>query len=64
MNNIFGLLSLIVGGIIFLMGVFITGSIVNPIDLWTMDDLMFVQISVILIAGGFFFIIVGVCHIK
>ena len=64
MNNIFGLLSLIMGGIIFLMGVFITGSIVNPIDLWTMDDLMFVQISVILIAGGFFFIIVGVCHIK
>ncbi len=64
MNNIFGLLSLIVGGIIFLMGVFITGSIVNPIDLWTMDDLMFVQISVILIAGGFFFIIAGVCYIK
>jgi len=64
MNNIFGLLSLIVGGIIFLMGVFITGSIVNPIDLWTINDLMFVQISVILIAGGFFFIIVGVCHIK
>ena len=64
MNNIFGLLSLIMGGIIFLMGVFITGSIVNPIDLWTIDDLMFVQISVILIAGGFFFIIVGVCHIK
>ena len=64
MTNIFGLLSLIMGGIIFLMGVFITGSIVNPIDLWTIDDLMFVQISVILIAGGFFFIIVGVCHIK
>ena len=64
MTNIFGLLSLIIGGIIFLMGVFITGSIVNPIDLWTMDDLMFVQISVILIAGGFFFIIVGVCYIK
>ena len=64
MNNIFGLLSLIVGGIIFLMGVFITGSVVNPIDLWTMDDLMFVQISVILITGGFFFIIAGVCHIK
>ena len=64
MNNIFGLLSLIMGGIIFLMGVFITGSIVNPIDLWTIDDLMFVQISVILIAGGFFFIIVGICHIK
>ena len=64
MNNIFGLLSLIMGGIIFLMGVFITGSIVNPIDLWTMDDLMFVQISVILIAGGFFFIIAGVCYIK
>ena len=64
MNNIFGLLSLIVGGIIFLMGVFITGSVVNPIDLWTMDDLMFVQISVILIAGGFFFIIAGVCYIK
>jgi hypothetical protein len=64
MNNIFGLLSLIMGGIIFLMGVFITGSIVNPIDLWTMDDLMFVQISVILIAGGFFFIITGVCYIK
>jgi hypothetical protein len=65
MNNIFGLLSLIIGGIIFLMGVvFVTGSIVNPIDLWTMDDLMFVQISVILIAGGFFFIIVGVCYIK
>jgi hypothetical protein len=65
MNNIFGLLSLIMGGIIFLMGVvFVTGSIVNPIDLWTMDDLMFVQISVILIAGGFFFIIVGVCYIK
>ena len=64
MNNIFGLLSLIVGGIIFLMGVFITGSIVNPIDLWTIDDLMFVQISVILIAGGFFFIIAGVCYIK
>ena len=64
MANIFGLLSLIVGGIIFLMGVFITGSIVNPIDLWTINDLMFVQISVILIAGGFFFIIVGVCHIK
>jgi hypothetical protein len=52
------------GGIIFLMGVFITGSIVNPIDLWTMDDLMFVHVSVILIAGGFFFIIAGVCHIK
>jgi hypothetical protein len=65
MTNIFGLLSLIMGGIIFLMGVvFVTGSIVNPIDLWTMDDLMFVQISVILIAGGFFFIIVGVCYIK
>mgnify|MGYP003640648968 FL=1 len=64
MNNIFGLLSLIMGGIIFLMGVFITGSVVNPIDLWTMDDLMFVQISVILIAGGFFFIIAGVCYIK
>ena len=64
MNNIFGLLSLIVGGIIFLMGVFITGSVVNPIDLCTMDDLMFVQISVILIAGGFFFIIAGVCYIK
>ena len=64
MNNIFGLLSLIMGGIIFLMGVFITGSIVNPIDLWTMDDLMFVQISVILIAGGFVFIIAGVCYIK
>ena len=64
MANIFGLLSLIMGGIIFLMGVFITGSIVNPIDLWTINDLMFVQISVILIAGGFFFIIVGVCHIK
>lgn len=65
MTNLFGLLSLIMGGIIFLMGVvFVTGSIVNPIDLWTMDDLMFVQISVILIAGGFFFIIVGVCYIK
>ena len=64
MTNIFGLLSLIMGGIIFLMGVFVTGSIVNPIDLWTMDDLMFVQISVILIAGGFFFIITGVCYIK
>jgi hypothetical protein len=65
MNNIFGLLSLIMGGIIFLMGiVFVTGSIVNPIDLWTINDLMFVQISVILIAGGFFFIIVGVCCIK
>ena len=64
MTNIFGLLSLIMGGIIFLMGVFITGSIVNPIDLWTIDDLMFVHISVILIAGGFFFIIVGVCYIK
>ena len=65
MNNIFGLLSLIMGVIIFLMGVvFVTGSIVNPIDLWTMDDLMFVQISVILIAGGFVFIIAGVCYIK
>ena len=64
MTNIFGLLSLIMGGIIFLMGVFITGSIVNPIDLWTIDDLMFLQISVILIAGGFFFIIAGICHIK
>jgi hypothetical protein len=65
MNNIFGLLSLIMGGIIFLMGiVFVTGSIVNPIDLWTINDLMFVQISVILIVGGFFFIIVGVCCIK
>ena len=64
MTNTFGLILLIIGGIIFLMGVFITGSIVNPIDLWTMDDLMFVQISVILIAGGFFFIIVGVCYIK
>ena len=64
MTNILGLLSLIIGGIIFLMGVFVTGSIVNPIDLWTMDDLMFVQISVILIAGGFFFIIVGVWYIK
>ena len=64
MTNTFGLLSLIMGGIIFLMGVFITGSIVKPIDLWTMDDLMFVQISVILIAGGFVFIIAGVCYIK
>ena len=64
MTNIFGLLSLIMGGLIFLMGVFMTGSIVNPIDLWTINDLMFVQISVILIVGGFFFIIVGVCCIK
>ena len=65
MTNLFGLLSLIMGGIIFLMGVvFVTGSIVNPIDLWTINDLLFVQISVILIAGGFFFIIVGVCYIK
>ena len=64
MTNIFGLPSLIMGGIIFLMGVFITGSIVNPIDLWTIDDLIFVHISVILIAGGFFFIIAGICHIK
>jgi len=64
MTNTFGLLSLIMGGIIFLMGVFITGSIVKPIDLWTMDDLMFVHVSVILIAGGFFFITTGVCCIK
>ena len=64
MTNIFGLLLLIMGGIIFLMGVFITGSRVNPIDLGTMDDLMFVQTSVILIAGGFFFITTGVCCIK
>jgi hypothetical protein len=64
MTNIFGLLSLIMGGIIFLMGVFITGSIVNPIDLWTIDDLMFAQVSLVLITGGFFFIIAGVCHIK
>ena len=64
MNNIFGLLSLIMGGIIFLMGVFVTGSIVNPIDLWTINDLLFVHVSVILIAGGFVFIIAGVCYIK
>ncbi len=64
MTNIFGLLSLIMGGIIFLMGVFMTGSIVNPIDLWTMNDLIFVHVSVILIAGGLFFIIAGVCYIK
>ena len=64
MTNIFGLLSLIMGGLIFLMGVFMTGSIVNPIDLWTMDDLIFVHVSVILMAGGFFFIIAGVCYIK
>jgi hypothetical protein len=64
MTNIFGLLSLIMGGIIFLMGVFVTGSIVNPIDLWTINDLLFVHVSVILIAGGFFFIITGVCYIK
>ena len=64
MTNIFGLLLLIMGGIIFLMGVFVTGSRVNPIDLGTMDDLMFVQTSVILIAGGFFCIIAGVCCIK
>ena len=64
MTNIFGLLSLIMGGIIFLMGVFVTGSIVNPIDLWTINDLLFVHVSVILMSGGFFFIIVGVCYIK
>jgi hypothetical protein len=64
MTNTFGLILLIIGGIIFLMGVFITGSIVKPIDEWTMDDLMFVHVSVILIAGGFFFITTGVCCIK
>ena len=60
MSNVFGFLSLVSGALMVLMGVSIT-----PIDLLTptIDDFLHLHISIVLILGGFFFIIAGIRYI-